>query len=266
MEIAASSNFVYGSKVENIYDETYFTKGLIRTLSSLRKNNIQVLTSPEPDLGGDLEIHVMHPYGAWTGIRLQAKRARIVGGVYTFPELAHSPRSSQDDGPVRGIQNARLFQNAVDSGMIPLYVYYLPTSLVRIAEGRSGAMVGAAWDANHFIENRIKSAATILNRNTMPLSHLLCPLDQGARHFAQRVEQLYVDHVEPIEADADLSEDIERQFPGFIDLEDSVFEETLHIRSSGNPPSIIQQVFEGRSGYKLSEGLMGAIFIDDRTN
>lgn len=257
---AQLSNALHGSRIENSYRETYFTDRLLHTFRSLGRNNIFVITPPEAATGGDLELHVLHPHERWTGVRFQAKRASKLDGHYKFAELAHTPKKLKPLG--KGVQNARLFQRSLEHGMIPLYLYYLPQELTDGKVGWTGAMVGTAWDANHFIESKIASAETILSKNTMSLHHLLCSLDEGPHQFARRIELLLMDHIDPIGQDADLTYDLERLYPGFEEMEDAVFEETMFQETSRTAPPSIKAVFKDGRNYRLSPQVRAAIFID----
>lgn len=267
-EVAEQSNAAFDSDIENAAAEPYFTTRLLNALQNLRRNYVKVLISPEKHTGTDIEIHVLHPIGSWTGLRIQAKRAKYMNAGFGFPDLNRSPKAKPEDPepPLPGEQNHKLIANAINAGMIPLYLYYLPNSLVREWEGRSGAMVGSAWDAQNHIANRTFGARTVLNRNTYPLSHLLCPLDYNLTDFTDRVGDLYSPHVEDRTYDADLSQDIEDRYPGskFEEMEESVWEDTGDILVKRTPPDKILSVFDAHGSYEFDENVCGAAFINLR--
>lgn len=260
--LAERSNLVYGSRLTNLYPEPYFTLRLLSALSDLKKNNIQVLFSPERHTGSDIEIHILHSLGGWTGLRIQGKKAKLDGGVFKFNQLDYT--TDQSEEPLVGDQNHKLFTTSLAAGMVPLYLYYLPTPVVARKSGRSGAMIGSAWDAQRFIQHGTLNAETVLAENTYPISHLLCPLDYSLKDFKTRIADLYRDHVEPEDHEADLTQDIEDLAPGYTDLEDSVYEDVQGMLMERTPSPAIQAVFDMGGGYHLPDGVCGAAFIDER--
>ena len=256
---AQKTKLLYQSKKTSDLDETYFSQRLLFMFADLRLNAISVIFPTEGYTGADIEIHVLLKYGGWCGLRLQAKRAVFEYGKLYFRELAH-PKET-------GKQNGKLFQSSLDSDMVPLYLYYIPSNLVDELKGEfsiSGAMVGSAWNANQFIEAGVTSAKSVIYGNTITLSSILCPLDTNDRHFVQRLENLFLDHIEDIEQEAALDADLDEAYPEFYETEAPVLHKTNPFRIAKSVPEDVARYFMDGVQPRVQEGQehCGAILIN----